>query len=134
MKLVIDSNMIIAALIRDSVCRRLILHNRFSFFCPDFCLEEINKYKPLILKKSSLSKNNLNKILSILFENIQVVSKEKYELYLKKASEEIDDKKNTPFVALALSQSFDGIWFDDKDFDKVKSVKVYRTKELITFF
>ena len=60
MKIVIDTNMIIAALVKDSKAREVIMSNKFGFVSPDFVLEEVNKYKDEICKKSGLSRDNLS--------------------------------------------------------------------------
>ena len=42
---------------------------------------------------------------------------------------DIDD---APFVALALSFHHDGIWSNDKDFERQSVVRVWKTDELLT--
>lgn len=41
------------------------------------------------------------------------------------------DEDDTEFVALALSLGYDGIWSDDRDFQRQKEVRIWRTRELI---
>ncbi|MDD5189349.1 MAG: hypothetical protein PHF57_14175 [Methanoregula sp.] len=36
MKLVIDTNRIMAGFLRDSTSRKIILHDAFSFYAPDY--------------------------------------------------------------------------------------------------
>lgn len=126
--LVIDTNKIIAALIKDSLTRKIILHNRF--ITPDFTLKEIKKYTDLILKKSGLNVEEFNLVLNILFETIEIIPIKHYEEYLSKASLEIDDIKDVPFVALAMAKNT-GIWTDDAHFNKVNLVKIYKTEDII---
>ena len=70
MKFVIDTNRIIAALIKDSSCRAIILNNKYNFISPDFTSTEVNKYKDLILKKSGLSEKSFNVVMNMLLEKI----------------------------------------------------------------
>jgi len=43
MKLVIDSNRVMAGLIKDSGTRMIILNEEFEFVAPEFLLSEIDK-------------------------------------------------------------------------------------------
>ncbi len=53
--------------------------------------------------------------------------------YLDKADKILGDvhKGDIPFLALALSMSNDGIWSEDKHFEKQDIVKVWKTKEIV---
>jgi predicted nucleic acid-binding protein len=42
-KLVLDTNVLIAALLKSSTTRAILLHPSFEFFLPEFSLEEIRK-------------------------------------------------------------------------------------------
>ena len=75
MRLVVDTNRIIAALIRDSLCRRILLDSAFCFITPDFSLSKIGRYEGLILKKSGISKTALDISKDLLYENIEVIPK-----------------------------------------------------------
>jgi len=41
------------------------------------------------------------------------------------------DKKDTPFIAVALSFKNNGIWFNDKHLKGQSEVKIFSTRELI---
>lgn len=51
MKLVIDTNRIIAALIKNSVSREIIFDEQFDFIAPDYSLVEIRNHQNEIIKK-----------------------------------------------------------------------------------
>ena len=42
------------------------------------------------------------------------------------------DPDDAPFLALALSFDNDGIWTNDKDFERQSVVRVWKTHELLT--
>ncbi len=44
MRLVIDTNIIISSLIKDSTNRQILLLPSFEFLLPEFTFEEINKH------------------------------------------------------------------------------------------
>jgi len=66
MKIVIDANMVIAALIKDSKAREVITSDEFDFISPDFILQEVTKYKYEIKKKSNLDDQGFEMIMSLL--------------------------------------------------------------------
>lgn len=131
MKLVIDTNQIIAALIKDGICRKIILDSKYNFISPDFTTTEINKYKELILKKSGLSERSFDLILNILLEKIDIRPIIEYKNKIPEALGMISDKKDVPFLALAMSENADGIWSDDKHFKEQEKIKIISTKEFI---
>jgi len=49
MNLVVDTNRVIAALLKDSSSRKTIKNVDYAFITPDFSLEEINKYKTVLI-------------------------------------------------------------------------------------
>ena len=51
MKLVIDTNRIMAGLLRDSTSRKIILHDSFSFYAPDYIETELFKHRVYLVKK-----------------------------------------------------------------------------------
>ncbi len=132
MRLVIDTNMIISALVRDGKCREIITSNEFEFLSPEFVLEEIDKYKKYILEKSDMSEHDYLLLIEFIFSKIKIVVHETYENKLKEAEKIMEeDKKDAPFVACYLSLNCDGIWTNDSDYDGKKELKLFSTKDLI---
>lgn len=133
MKLVIDTSILISALIKDSVTRELLLSPSMEFFLPEYALEEIETHKGKICRLSGLNKNEVDILLSVLLENITIVQASQIRPYLKKAQKIIGptDPFDVPFVALALSVENDGIWSNDRHFENIKEVKLWKTSELL---
>lgn len=130
MRIVVDTNRIIASLIKNSYSRDIIFNNKFEFFTPQFTTEEIYKYKSEILEKSGMKEEDFDTLFSILFEKIKIVSKNEYESFLKEAEKLITDPKDFPFVALCLAINAEGIWTEDKHFLSQKKIKIFTTQEL----
>lgn len=101
MKLVINSDRVIAALIRDSKCREIILSGEFEFLSMDFARLEIEEHEDEILQKAGLSKAQFNTILTILFAKIVVVSEMVISNKMKQARKIMDriDPNDTPITA-----------------------------------
>lgn len=135
MRLVVDTNRIIAALIKDSTSRRIILLSGMHFITVGLSLKEISKYKSEILEKAQISAEELAKTLSILFEKIEIVDDVVIEENMPKAKEIMDkiDKDDTKFIALALAVENDGIWSDDHHFGMQNQIRLWKTSDLVEF-
>jgi len=132
MKIILDVNVILSALIRDSTTRKIILNSQFDFYFPEPSLHKIRKYKDYILEKSGLSEEEYDKLMVTLFKYIKLVPTEEIEKnwsVAKKIMEHID-KEDVVFIATALSISDSVIWSDDRHFEKQDKVKVMKTKNI----
>lgn len=131
MKVVIDTNRIIASLIKEGVSRAILFSKKFNFITPDFSLEEITKYKKEIMDKARISEEEFRLLLVLLFEKITIIPKEEYSPFMAEARLLISDTNDVPFIALALNSKTDGIWSDDSDFLKQNKIRIFSTKEMI---
>ena len=133
MELVVDTNRITAAFIKDGLSRRIILSQRFSLYTVEFGLKETEKYKALIKKKVGINEQQFNFLMRLLISKIAVlseneISKESVKKALETMGEiDIDD---VPFAALSIELGCKPIWSDDKHFKKQGQIKVFSTKEL----
>ena len=133
MIIVVDTNIIIAALIKNSISRKILLDKEINFICPEESLIEIKNHKAEIQEKAILSDEEFEIILSIIFENITIISKEEYIQLIPETISLIDDKKDVPFLALAIAKKADYIWSEDEHFIKQNKVKILKTKDLLFF-
>ena len=133
MNLVVDTNRVIAALLKDSSSRKTIKNVDYAFITPDFSLEEINKYKTVLCKKSGLTEEDFDILLTLIFSTIEIIPKSDYKDFIGEAEKLIGerDAKDIPFLALAIAKKVDGIWSDDKDFLVQSRIKIYKTVDLI---
>ena len=133
MKLVVDTNVILGALIRNSTTRSLILNPNHEFFTPEFALDEVERNYHVLSVKSGLPLEEIRLLYDILKLKLEIVpvedvldSYEKAENALAKV-----DEKDVPFLAAALSIDCDGIWSNDAHLKKQRLVKVWNTLELV---
>ena len=133
LRLVVDTNIILSAMIKDSTIRKIIVESDIDFFTPDFTFDEINRHLNYICKKNSLNRKINLKILAVLSKYINVVDFGFYAHKITEARKLIGkiDEKDIPFLALALSFENDGIWTNDKHFLKQKKMKIWGTKEIL---
>lgn len=136
MKLIIDTNILISSLLKDSTTREILLNESLNFYLPEIVLSEVNKYLPYIIQKSELSEEEIKKLLNTILENLILVPIDEYEKKMNEGMKIIGniDEKDTQFIALALSIENDGIWSNDKHFEKQKKIKVFKTIDILNLF
>lgn len=131
--MVLDTNIIFSALInKNSVIRDILVSDKILFLLPDFVLDEILKHKDLLCKKTGLSQNEVFFTLFYLLSKVHIIKKEAFSEkleYARKAMEKIDIF-DSEFLALALSIENDGIFSQDKHFDKTE-IKRWSVKEVV---
>ena len=133
MNLIIDANIVISALLKDTTTRRILLHPLFDFYAPDFLFEEIEKNIILISKKSRLPSKELKALIDILTDAISSIPSGIYQHKLQEANEIMGsiDEKDVPYIALSLAIPNEGILTEDKDFLRQKNVKIVNIGKLL---
>lgn len=118
MKLVIDANVIISALIADSKTRELIVTLEPDLVTPEVIHDEIETYEDLIVEKSGMDANRVQQFMELLFGYIETVPVSEFYQHIAQAEEAIDetDPDDVLYVACALGCEA-GIWSDDADFE-----------------
>ena len=132
MKIVIDTNRLIAALLRSSVSRKIVLNDKFDFYSPNIITEEIQKHRKYLIDKANIKPGEFEIILSTLIEKIKLVPFNGFKHEFIRAVDIMKefDVTDSAFIALALALKADGIWTEDKHFLKQNNVKIYSTVEL----
>lgn len=135
MKIIIDVNVILSALIKDSMKRKILIYSGLDFYFPKSSLDKINKYRDYVLKKSKLSLKEYNLLLTTLLGYVNLLDDDEI---LKKWNEARKifghiDPEDMIFIAAALSIGA-AIWSDDNDFDRQDEIRVFKTKEFQELF
>ena len=130
MRLVIDTNIVFSLFKSNSFTIRLLKENKIELFAPKEVFDEIIKYCNLVCSKSKISKEKFLENVKLLPELIDF--RDASNLFKQKASNLIKDKKDIPFLALALEMSIP-IWSNDTDFKQQCTIKIFSTKELKDF-
>ncbi len=131
MKIVMDSNRVIAALIKDSTTREILFNRIFEFFAPEHIKSEIEKYKDEIIQKANINNEEFNILLSLIFECINVVPQSEYNYFIDKLKIEIQDQKDVAYLAVCLLKKADGIWTHDPHFKEQKKCKICTNIDMI---
>lgn len=130
MKLVLDNNVLFSIMNPKSTASYLFSSIRAEFFAPEFIKSELGKYKGECLFKSKLSAQQFEIRQAEVEESIVFFNLGRYESLLDKAIDSLEDPKDSPYLALALSINA-SIWSNDPHLKQQSLVKVFTTQELI---
>ena len=135
MRLVVDTSILISALLKDSVTREILLLSTIEFLIPEYAFEEFEKHKDNISKRSGLNNKKIDILMTLLMENITIVPLLKLKPYMDKAYKIMGDIDpcDVPFIALALAVENDGIWSNDRHFESLKDIKVWETTDVFKY-
>ncbi|MBI2584184.1 MAG: PIN domain-containing protein [Candidatus Aenigmarchaeota archaeon] len=131
MDLVLDANVLFAALIRDSHTRHLILSSSWTFYIPEFLFEELMNNLDVITEKTGLSEEKVRDLFTELMIRASITSVPSSEFieYFEQAESVCPDPDDVHYFALALKLRC-AIWSNDKKLKEQNIIKVYATKEL----
>lgn len=135
MKLVVDANVVISALIADSKTRELIVTLEPELLTPEVIHDEIRDYEALIVEKSGMDADRVQQFIDLLFQYIETVPASEFYPYIEEANEAIGgtDPDDVLYVACALARDA-GVWSDDSDFDEQDLVAIFTTGEVVETF
>ncbi|PSP86669.1 DNA-binding protein [Halobacteriales archaeon QS_4_66_20] len=135
MKLVVDANVVISALIADSKTRELIVTLEPDLLTPEFVHDEIENYGELIVEKSGMTPDRVAQFIDLLFQYIEAVPASEFYPYIEEADAAIGDTDpdDVLYVACALTTNAD-IWSDDSDFKEQDVVEAHTTSDVIDSF
>ena len=131
MRIVVDTNRIIAALVKDSTTRTILFDKSFEFMTSDYTITEIQEHKEELKAKTNSSDAEFDILLDITFEHIKIIPKSDYEDYIDKCKDDISDPDDVPILAAAVAIKAAGIWAHDPHFKKQKKVKVFTNMDLL---
>jgi predicted nucleic acid-binding protein len=73
LKFVLDTNIILKALIKDSAVRGIILASGHEFFVPEHLIDETRRHLDVVARKSGLSKREINSVLNAVLARVRIV-------------------------------------------------------------
>ncbi|MGQ0554626.1 MAG: PIN domain-containing protein [Nitrospiraceae bacterium] len=135
MRLVLDTNILIAAPIKDSITRRILLLPDLEFLLPAFARDELARHRTKIVRAARLKGDELDLLLTLLLTSVAVIPFDRIAPYLPAADALTGaiDPDDVPFVALALAGEHDGIWSNDRAFENLPGIQLWTTTSLKTY-
>ena len=121
MTIILDSNVLIAALIKPGIARMLVIGNPGEWLVPEAIFEEVWEHRD-VWNRNRLPEAELHGILDMLSEDfVNIVSDRVYRDRAPTARGLVSDTEDWPLVALALSVDNDGIWtFNERHLEKAR--------------
>lgn len=103
-----------------------------EYLVSEFVFQEVIKHKEEILQKSGLSIAEFNALLNAINEKLILIPDEEIQ-HKEKAQDIMEpiDIKDSIFIAIALSTNNEGIWSEDKHFEKQNIIKIWKTNDIM---
>jgi predicted nucleic acid-binding protein len=131
MDIVVDANILIAALIKDGYTRRLLVFSDDDFSVPEYLFDEVADHLAELEGKSRLPKERIRAVLGEILHlaNVRVVPIRELTSHLEAARRIAPDKDDSLYFALALKKNCP-IWSNDRRLKSQKEVVVFTTAEM----
>ncbi len=135
MKVVVDSNVVVSALITRGVAFEVFKANsmllKYEFYAPDYMIFEIMNHRDEIMSDAQIPENSFTDALGFLFNEMSVIPKEEFKEHMPKALEVLSGhEKDAPYLALSLK--LDCLIFSgDKKFQRLCPEKVKTPRQLL---
>ena len=94
MKLVVDANSLFAALLRDGLTRRIWFNPLLELYAPPFLVMELDKYKEMLVGRSSGSMDDFLALASSLLSKVSFVKDEEASPYFEASRALSNDPKD----------------------------------------
>ncbi len=135
MMMVIDSNVLFSALIRDSTTRKIIFEYDGTFLFPSYIFEEMERHKEELIEKSGMTYDDFECLLQLLLKKVRIVEHAILDIYKEKATHIVKDidLDDAVFIACALAYPGSVIWSNDKKLKSQNEVRIFNTMELLEF-
>lgn len=133
MKLVLDNNILFSLFNPLSAASYLFSSIKSEFLAPEFINFESEKYKDDILLKSNLSLQEFEMRHTDIKELIKFFENSEYKEFISIAINNLEDPKDSPYLALALSTN-SAIWSNDPHLKEQSLVPVFTTEDLLVKF
>ncbi len=130
MQLVVDTNVLISALLAKSKTFEIIVLGDLELFVPEYSLREIEKYKDELRGRMGVSEQEFTVVLNLILSHVTVVNQQKYKEFEVHAKKICPDQMDYPFFALALAMMIP-IWTNDSKLKNQNEIIVYNTKEIV---
>lgn len=133
MRLVVDSNVVFASLLRDGTTRSLVFDPSLSLVAPEAMLSEILRHREEIVRRSHLTGHEFDLLLRLVTADIEIVPRSGFVHRLPDARRAIGDRDpgDVPFLAVALAVPCDGIWTHNVEHFEGAGVEIWTTAKVV---
>jgi len=130
--LVVDSNVLISALVADARTRLLIVEMDERLVAPELIADEVKRNIHSIAPRSDLPDDLVGTFFRTLLGHVELVSPATFEESIERAATAMEGERDADAMFLAVALAEDGsVWSDDADFRSQSKVPVYTTAEVV---
>ena len=133
MDLIVDANILFAALIKDGGTSGMMFRNELNLYAPEFLLEELTKHEQTILDKTHRSPDEFERLINVFSRRIIFLPKDEFDKYITRGEEISPDPDDSMYFALALLLEAD-LWSNEKRLKNQNKIKIWSTGDLIDKF
>jgi predicted nucleic acid-binding protein len=130
MDLVVDANILFAALIKDGATVEILLDKDSRFFIPELLLEEFAEHRKEILAKTKRGETEFDELLGYFHSILVIVPKEEFAHLIGDAASFSPDADDVQYLALALLLGIP-VWSNDKRLKRQSKVEILSTEDII---
>src|SRR3989344_2915581 len=133
MELVVDANVLFAALLGRDKTMDLFFEDKLRLVSPSYLLDELEKNKHWLAEECGISQDEFDELVEKLLSRIQFFQLIAASEHKAKAEELAPHTKDVTYFVLTLFLNC-AIWSREKGFKKQSVVQVYATPELVDMF
>jgi predicted nucleic acid-binding protein len=137
MTVILDSNVLIAALIKPGIVRATVIGHPGEWLVPEAIFDEAWEHRD-VWNRNRLPDTELHAVLSLLSDGfVDIVSENVYRPKEAAARRLVSDADDWPLAALALSVENDGIWtFNRRHLENVKrrKIRLLNTSDVVRIY
>lgn len=131
MRVLVDTNRLIAALVKQGTTREILFDKHFEFVTPDHTIAEINEHKEEIQRRVQLTDKEFETLLALIFERVTIIPYEEYGSFMSEARKDISDPDDVPHLAACYASHAECIWAHDTHFLEQNKVKVFTNIDML---
>lgn len=115
MKLVVDANVVISAIVKDAATRKLLFNPAFELYTPAYLFDELEEHREEIIRKSGLDPSQFKQFITLLGKVMEVLPARAYDAYIDEARTVLSDPDDMPYAACAIALTIEGQITPDAD-------------------
>jgi predicted nucleic acid-binding protein len=129
-KVVIDANIVIAAIIKEGFTKKVLANPNLELYAPSLLFEELEEHSEEIIIKSKRSEHSFYSLLAMLRKRIKIVPESYFKNEIQFIESVCPDRDDRFYIALAYKLKIP-LWSNNKILKSQKVVRVYNTQEMV---
>jgi len=134
MRVVVNANILVAALLKSATTRQILLMSDLEFCAPEHLFVEVKGFvkDQRFRRRLGLSEEDLREVLAYILQPVTFFPEKMYLSFIRRAIPLVTHKEDAPYIALSLALGAP-LWSNDAALKKQSLVTVFTTSELVQF-